>query len=193
MPEGKSTTRADEQDLLQRARRLDEAALGAIFDSYYEPLYRYIYRHIGVGQTAEDLAAEVFRTFLEQLKAGRGPDSFLRAWLYRVAHNLMVDELRRKPHLDHERLEESLHDTGPEVNEQVQRSIERQNAHAALQHLTGKQRAVLELKYLQGLELDEIAKSLNMSIGTVKALQFRGLQAMRRYLRQIGALDENDQ
>jgi RNA polymerase sigma-70 factor (ECF subfamily) len=193
MPEGTSTTRAHEQELLQRARRLDDGALGEIFDSYYEPLYRYIYRRIGVGQIAEDLAADVFRTFLEQLQSGRGPDTFLRAWLYRVAHNLMVDELRRKPHLDHERLEDGPHDTSPAVNELAQSSFERQNALAALQHLTDKQRAVLELKYLQGLDLAEIALTLKMKIGTVKALQFRGLEAMRRYLRQIGALDETDQ
>jgi RNA polymerase sigma-70 factor, ECF subfamily len=193
MPEGNGALRADEQDLLQRARRLDGEALGVIFDSYYEPIYRYIYRHIGAGQTAEDLAAEVFRTLLEQINAGRGPDTFLRAWLYRVAHNLMVDELRRKPHLNHDSLDEYSPDPSLAVTEQVQRSMERQSAHAALQHLTGKQRAVLEMRYLQGLELNEIARSLNTNIGTVKALQFRGLEAVRRYLRQTGVLGENDQ
>lgn len=192
MPEDRGATQADERNLLERARRLDESALSAIFDAYYEPLYRYIYRHIGISLTAEDLVAEVFRSFLEQLKTRRGPTTYLKAWLYRVAHNLIVDEVRRNKHREHEPLDEGRHATGPEVTEQVQQSIAQQMTQHALQQLTDKQRAVLVLKYLQGLEIEEIAQTLNMSIGTVKALQHRGLQAMRRHLKQTGILDETD-
>ena len=187
MPEDRGSTRVDEQDLLQRARRLDESALSAIFDAYYEPLYRYIYRHIGVSLTAEDLAAEVFRSFLEELKIQRGPTTYLKAWLYRVAHNLIVDELRRNIHREYEPLDEDRHAADPEVTEQVQQLTQQ-----ALQQLTDKQRTVLVLKYLQGLETEEIAQTLNLSIGTVKALQHRGLQAMRQHLKQIGILNETD-
>lgn len=192
MPEGVHDSRADELDLLKRARDLEEAALGAIFDAFYVPLYRYIYRHIGSGQTAEDLAAEVFRSFLEALREGKGPTSYLRAWLYRVAHNLIVDELRRRPRTEHERLSEEEGTTGQEVGEQVQQSIEREHARRALKQLTEKQRLVLELRFFHGLETDEIAKMLNLSSNTVKALQFRGLQAIRRHLKNTGALDETD-
>ncbi len=192
MPEDKGDVHVDEYDLLQRARRLEESALSAIFDAYYEPLYRYVYRHLGVSLTAEDLAAEVFQRFLEEIKAQRGPTTHLKAWLYRVAHNLMVDELRRNKHLDFELLDESQLAADPEVGEQVQQSIAQQLTQSALQQLTDKQRDVLMLKYLQGLEIEEIAQTLNMSISTVKALQHRGLQAMRRYLKQTGMMDETD-
>ena len=192
MPEEKGPVRVDEQDLLQRARRLDESALSAIFDAYYEPLYRYIYRHIGVSLTAEDLAAEVFRSLLEELRRQRGPTTYLRAWMYRVAHNLIVDELRRNKHRDHEPLDEDRHAADPAVTEQVQKSIDHQMTQRALQQVTEKQRAVLVLRYLQGLEIEEIAETLSISIGTVKALQHRGLQAMRRHLRKNGILDVTD-
>src|SRR5688572_18145816 len=95
MPENKGASQPNEQDLLKLARKLDDSALSAIFDAYYEPLYRYIYRHVSVSNTAEDLVAEVFRRFLEELKNQRGPATYLKAWLYRVAHNLIVDEIRR--------------------------------------------------------------------------------------------------
>ena len=192
MPDGMQDLPPNEQELLKRARDLEEAALGAIFDAFYVPLYRYIYRRIGIGQTAEDLAAEVFRSFLEELRAGKGPTSYLRAWLYRVAHNLIVDELRRRPRTEHDRLDEEAGSNGPEVGEQVQRSIEREQARRALRQLTDKQRLVLELRFFHGLETDEIARMLSLSTGTVKALQFRGLQAMRKHLRDSGALNEMD-
>jgi RNA polymerase sigma-70 factor (ECF subfamily) len=192
MPEGKGITQADEKDLLQRAQRLDESALSEIFDAYYEPLYRYVCRHIGISPAAEDLVADVFRRFLEELKLQRGPTSFLRAWLYRVAHNLVVDELRRYKHQNYEPLDEDQPTADPEVVEQVQQSLMQQMTYQALQQLTEKQRSVLILKYLQGLEIEEIAQVLKMSTGTVKALQHRGLQTMRRYLNQIDDLDETD-
>jgi RNA polymerase sigma-70 factor (ECF subfamily) len=192
MPEGRGTTRIDESELLEGARRLDETALRTIFDVYYEPLYRYIYRHIGVSLTAEDLVADVFRSLLEQLQAQRGPTTYLKAWLYRVAHNLIVDELRRNKHRDHDELDEEWSAHGAQVQDEVQQSFARQVTNDALQGLTDKQRAVLELKYLHGLDAPEIAQTLKMSVGTVKALQHRGLQAMRRQLKQKGVLDETD-
>lgn len=191
MPDNASNRRADEDDLLRRARTLDESALGAIFDAYYEPLYRYVYRHLGSGPQAEDLAAEVFHSFLAELRHGRGPTTYLRGWLYRVAHNLMVDEVRRNRH-EHELLDEERRAPGHDVGDQVQSALAQQDAKRALKQLTDKQRAVLELKYLQGLQIDEIAQALKMTTGTVKALQHRGLQAMRRFLKHSGAIDETD-
>jgi RNA polymerase sigma-70 factor (ECF subfamily) len=192
MPENKGSSPANDRDLLIRARKLDESALSAIFDAYYDPLYRYIYRHIGVSLTAEDLAAEVFRSFLEEIKDQRGPTTYLKAWLYRVAHNLIVDELRRNKHRDHDPLDENQHADEPEVAERALQSVVEQSTKDALEQLTDKQRAVLMLRYMQGLQIDEIAQTLNMSTGTVKALQHRGLQAMRRYLKQSGMMDEMD-
>ena len=192
MPEGRQAPSAEEQDLLQRARRLEGPALAAMFDAFYEPLYRYIYRHIGHRTTAEDLTAEVFQRFLEGIRDGRGPTSHLKAWLYRVAHNLIVDELRRRKHREHKDLDESLRSADPAVSAQVQRALNQQQVRLALQQLTSKQQAVLTLKFLQELENEEIARTLNMTVGTVRALQQRGLQALRRQLEQSGTLEEDD-
>jgi RNA polymerase sigma-70 factor (ECF subfamily) len=197
MPAGAHDSRIDEQELLQRVRRLDAAALGTVFDLYYAPLYRYLYIHLGHGPTAEDLAADVFRVLLEKTAAGQGPTEFLRAWLYRVAHNRMVDEIRRRKHREHaaldEQLEESLSaDAGPAAA--LQSSGEKNALLEALQHLSEKQRAVLTLKYLQGLDNREIARALHMTAGTVRALQYRGLRALQRSLQNMestsGELDE---
>lgn len=181
---------SEERELLQRIRSLDEAALGAVFDSYYPRLYRYIYQHMRHQATAEELAAEVFARMLEQLAQGRGPQRHLRAWLYRVAHNLVVDESRRRVHRDHEALEEWMAIDGQDVEGEVHQAVAWQYARAALGALTSQQRAVIILKYLEGWSNREVARVLDTSVGAVKSLQHRGLAGMRRALEEAGLPQE---
>ncbi len=180
---------SDEKELLRQARELDETALATVFDRYYQPLYRYIYHHVGGDiATAEDLTAEVFRRFLEQVKEQRGPKEYLKAWLYRVAHNLVIDEARRSARRPQQALNEELEAGGLDVAGEAHNAILHEQARAALSHLTVRQREVVILKFLEGLENDEIARILQLSVGAVKALQHRGLQAMRQHLIQTGAV-----
>lgn len=179
----------DHHDLLRRARRLDESALSAIFDAFYAPLYRYVYHHTGHAATAEDLVAEVFKRLLEQFHRGDGPDRDVKAWLYRTAHNLIVDDSRRMVHRDHAQLEEDTPDAERDVSEQAGHALLAGQARAALARLTTGQRAVIILKYLEGLSNAEIAHVLSMPVGAVKALQSRGLAAMRQYLESAGMIE----
>lgn len=181
--------RPPDSDLLQRAQRLEESALAEIFDRYYQPIYRYLYHHLGHTPTAEDLTAEVFRRFLEALHRNRGPNAYLQAWLYRVAHNLLVDELRRRKFQEQDALEENFPDAAPTVGWEVQQSLTRRAVRSALNALSPKQRTVLTLKYLEDMENDEIARVLNLSEGAVRALQQRGLRALQRRLKRRGVLD----
>jgi RNA polymerase sigma-70 factor (ECF subfamily) len=105
--------------------------------------------------------------------------------LFRVAHNLVVDHIRRQVHRDHDPLDEGLVSTEHNVEMEVHGSILRQQAAAALQRLTPMQRAVIILKYLEGYTNAEVAPMLELSIGAVKALQYRGLASMRRHMVRI--------
>ena len=173
---------AEEQDLLRGARALEEAALGEVFDIYYPVLYRYIYQHIHHRESAEDLTAEVFARMLEQLAKGCGPERHLRAWLYRVAYNVVVDHSRRQVHRDHDCLDERTALAPGDVEGEAEQALLRERARAAMDQLTPDQRAVLILKYLEGYGNREVAEMMGTTIGAIKALQHRGLQAMRRCL-----------
>jgi RNA polymerase sigma-70 factor (ECF subfamily) len=186
------STLTDERSLLRRARSLDDAALGEIFDTYYPPLYRYIYHHLHHQAMAEDLAAEVFTRMLEQLADGRGPTRHLNAWLYRVAHNLVVDESRRRVHRDHDPLDEATAKAEENIEAQAEMAIWRRQVQAAMAELTPNQRAVLILRFLEGYENKEISRVLRISVGAVKALQHRALAAMRRHLERAGGTVEED-
>jgi RNA polymerase sigma-70 factor (ECF subfamily) len=180
----------DEQELLHQARTLDESALGAIFDTYYQPLYRYIYYHVRHKETAEDLTADLFSRMQAQIAKGRGPTRHLKAWLYRVAHNLVIDESRRRVHRDHEPLDERIASCEQDVETQVQTSILQQQAWNALDKLTAKQRTVIVLRFLEGQGNEEIARILKMPVGAVKSLQHRGLASMRRHLARTGIIQK---
>lgn len=183
----------DDQSLLERASTLDESALAEIFDTYYVSLYRYIYTHVGHVETAEDLAAEVFHRLLAGLHNGRGPRRRLKPWLFRVAHNVVVDDIRRQSHRNHLPLDEhvALLDESP-VDEQAEQAVLMAATQQALAHLTPKQRAVITLKFVAGMDNAEVAHSLSLPVGAVKALQHRGLAALRRTLSSSPWALEND-
>jgi RNA polymerase sigma-70 factor (ECF subfamily) len=176
----------DEVKLLERARQFDEEALAWIYETYHDAIYRYIYRHLGHVQTAQDLASDVFRRFLQALRNGGGPTQQLSAWLYRVAHNLFVDELRRRKYRDHQALDsvtgDVLEDADADPDNLIWTATTRGEVRGALLDLTEEQRQVIVLKFLQGLSNAEVADIMDKTVGAVKALQHRGITALREQL-----------
>ncbi len=179
----------DEQALILAIRRLDQQALAAVFDAFYDPIFGYIARRVYQKQVAEDLTSEVFRKLLEQIGAGKGPDRYLKAYLYRIAQNLVVDYSRRQKHRDHDELDEFMDDGSESIAAQVEDRIRFQQAHKALSALDERQQAVISLRFIEGLTIEEVAHTLRMTIPTVKALQHRGLSALRNRLEVTGLGD----
>jgi RNA polymerase sigma-70 factor (ECF subfamily) len=174
-----------ESDLLRRARRLEENALGEIYDTYSPELYRYAYRLIGDSEPAEDLVAETFHRFLRVLHRGGGPRNHLRSYLYRILHNLAMDHHRsNKGRGEPMVLDENI-PSEVSVSESAEQIVEAREARRMLWKLTPDQRQVLVLKYLQGFTNSEIAATLSKPVGAVKALQHRGLTALRRHLAHL--------
>jgi len=169
--------------LLKRVRSWDQDALTQVYDEYAPALYRYAYRLTGHRETAQEIVSETFHRFLLALKRGGGPDENLRAWLYRVAHNLVIDQRRRQPPLDPLPIEEApdvaVHEA---YDERVIRREMVAQARAALQHLTSLQQQVVALRFLEGLSNEEVAEIVGRNVGAVKALQHRALNALRRIL-----------
>lgn len=166
---------------------LGKDVLGEVFDHYYEPLYRYAYVHLRDRDAAEDIAAQVFHRLLDAQQAGRAPSTDLRAWLYQVARNLIVDHTRRQRHRDHAPLSETMEAHG-DVESAVDRALQADSTYDALLQLNPRQREVILLRYLQELDVDETAAVLGISSGAVKTLQHRALTNLRRIM-QARAVD----
>lgn len=171
---------AEEDKLLRRARRWETDALAEIYDRYSAELYRYALRQLGVRDLAEECVGETFHRFLRALHRGSGPDRHLRAYLYRIAHNWVVDQVRAEQPLPLDEDMRAARQTEP-VGALTERS-RLEEARAALAQLTPDQRQVIVLRYVEGWSHKEIARALQKSAGATKALQHRALVALKRRL-----------
>lgn len=171
----------DEIQLLIRAKQLDQDALAEIYDQFSPGIYRYAYRHLGEQSLAEDCVSETFSRFINALQRGKGPKTYLRAYLYRIAHNWITDQYRRKKFLDLP-LEVDVPEPGEGPESFVVMSMEQAHVRRAIQQLTQYQRQVIMLKFIEGWDNEEIAQAMGRRVGAVKALQHRGLIALRKIL-----------
>jgi RNA polymerase sigma-70 factor (ECF subfamily) len=171
----------DETALLSRAREYDQAAIAEIYDRYSLRIYNYIYHRLGNAHLAEDLTATVFLRMLEAIRSSRAWQSSFSGWLYRIAHNLVVDYFRagRQEELP---LEEWPVPPKEHPADIAERSIANQRLRDAIGQLTGEQNVVVTLKFLEGFSNAEVARAIGKSEGAVKSLQFRALAALRRMI-----------
>ncbi|MBI4673483.1 MAG: sigma-70 family RNA polymerase sigma factor [Chloroflexi bacterium] len=153
---------------------LDAAAL---YDCYAPALYRYIYYRLGAKTIAEDLTAEVFVRVLGMKHA---PDDW-RAYLYRIAHNLVVDYVRRNPAV-FEGMDESLLDERGDPATRAELQDERRRVRRAIARLTPEQQQVVVLKFVEEMSNAQVARIMNKPEGAIKALQHRALTNLREWL-----------
>jgi RNA polymerase sigma-70 factor (ECF subfamily) len=160
----------------QRASKGDPIALGQIYDAYAQRVFRYLFRRLGSASLAEDLTADVFLRMVEASGTPRFCQGSLAPWLYRLAHNRLVDHFRQHDELP---LPEEF-DLPDEKRDDLQ--VHRQELRLALRKLTPDQQQVVALKFLEGLSNSEIAAAMDKPEGAVKSIQHRALAALRRLL-----------
>lgn len=174
-----------EQDLLRLASQLDVQALAEIYDRYSPVLYSYAVRLLSDASLAEDCVAETFTRFLKSLQNHQGPRDHLRAYLYRITHNWIVDFYR-----DHKKTSEvtelSEFLQGDEVTEEeAAKRIRQKQIREAIRNLTPNQQKVITLKYLEDWSNEEIAKTLHKTVGAVKSIQRHALANLQKLLTEI--------
>ncbi|MDF1513437.1 MAG: sigma-70 family RNA polymerase sigma factor [Anaerolineae bacterium] len=168
--------------LLNRIQRFDTQALAEVYDFFAPKIYGYVYRRTGHAETAQELTSETFHRLLVALKNKSGPRDNLSAWLYRVAHNLIVDDFRQQPQQQAIELdEEVLARPHPDQAEHRVTTLA-DEARAAIRQLTILQQQVIVLRFLEGFSLKETAQIVQKDVSAVKALQHRALYSLRRIL-----------
>ncbi len=173
-----------DRQIYERARALDADALATIYEKYADRIYRYIYHRVGDQDVAEDLTALTFTKMLEAIHSGREWRSSFSGWLYRIAHNLVVDHFREKGRAHHVSLDTGLplHATDRDPFEEAVRSVRHDVLRAAISRLTEDQATVIVMRFLEGYSIAEVAQALGKTEGAIKALQFRAVERLRRLL-----------
>jgi RNA polymerase sigma-70 factor (ECF subfamily) len=173
--------------LVSRAVGRDPSAFGALYERFVAPIYQYLYYRTGDRATAEDLTEEVFLRAWQAIGGFRWQGRPFVAWLYRLAHNVHVDLVRRartmRP-LESGRQEPDTADqTAPLAFE---RALDQDLLARAICQLSPDQQQVIVLRFAQGLDTPTIAAQMGREEGAVRALQMRALRRLRQLLSAEG-------
>jgi RNA polymerase sigma-70 factor (ECF subfamily) len=174
-------TNPGDADLVRRAQGGDVNAFGELYDRHHGRIHRYIWGRVRDERVAEDLTGEVFARMVLSLPKYRVTGVPFQVWLYRIAHNLVVDHYRKG---DHRVLVPLHHAEGLSMGKSnpatiVERQITVERVKDALARLDPSQQEVVVLRFLAGLSLKEVALTLGKTVAAVKSLQHRGLAALR--------------
>lgn len=179
-------TLQDDRALVGAARR-DARAFGALYERYARRIYRYAYVRLHNVPAAEDATSQTFLKALQALAQFR--DGMFIAWLYRIAHNVVADMVRRAPvTTDYDAMEFDLHVENSTEDAAI-RATERAAFYRAMEHLPDEQRNVLEMT-LSGFKGEEIAQILGKTHAAVKMLRWRGMEGIKTQVARAGLLEE---
>jgi RNA polymerase sigma-70 factor (ECF subfamily) len=170
----------NEESLVERAKQRDQEAFAQLYEEYFGRIYRYIVFKIGDEMEAEDMTQQVFLKALRSISSFRWKGVSFSAWLYRIAHNQVVDYLRRKAKRVAVPLNESIASGGDDPQKVTEQRADIEQVLAAAKHLTEAQREVISLRFAGDLSIAEVAKAMGRSEGAIKALQHSAIVALRK-------------
>jgi len=166
--------------LVERAAEGDFETYGELYSIYLDRIYRYVFHQVKDKMTAEDITEEVFIKAWKAIDSCRGKEQTFLPWLYRIAHNQVIDNLRsRRKHLH---IEIETVDTvgGPQL--EAAGDLEQQELLGMIAYLPQNQRQVIILKFIEGLDNREVADTMGKSQGAIRVLQMRALAKLRKDL-----------
>ena len=159
-----------------------EEQLTALFDSCYPRIARYAFARTGNQTDAEDIAAEVFVRAFQSLGSFRERGLPMEAWLFRIAHNLVVDRFRRESRF--QRSDEADVDIRDDTDPAglAEQHVLMGEVRKAMQQLTPDQREVVRLRFFGGLSSKETATVMHKKDGAVREMQRAALEKLRGLL-----------
>lgn len=180
--------------LVERVRKGERAAFDVLVRKYQHRILHAIMRYVGDPHEAEDVAQETFLRAYRAIDGFRGESSFY-TWLFRIAvnaaKNWLVAQGRRPPGEDlaaedavnvdsAHRLRDHATPEGELMRQEIERLV-----YDTVRSLPEEIRRALTLREVEGLSYEEIAKTMNCPIGTVRSRIFRAREAIEQRLRSV--------
>ena len=173
------------EDIVKQAQAGEQAAFAELYEMYYDPIYRYVSFKCGNRIEAEDLSGEVFLKMIESIHTFRFRGFPFTSWLYRIAHNVVVDNFRRKgrrPTVPLDKAVNAASDAHSDLERLAEISLTIREVVSAMDNLTDLQKEVITLRFAAGLSIAETAKAVGRKENAVKALQHAGIRKLRNAL-----------
>jgi RNA polymerase sigma-70 factor (ECF subfamily) len=160
-------------------RENNESSLSSLYEEYFDKIARYAYLRIGDRSEAEDIAGDVFLRALDSLKSYRERGVPMQAWLFKIAHNLVVDYFRKIQKHKTVPIDNVEIEGGTNPADVAERNIDLERLTKAMEQLTQEQREVLGLRFFGGLSSREAGQVLNKSDGAVREMQRAAMERLR--------------
>ena len=186
------------EDLKNRREEIEELVLvsqdgnhdafSKLYDIFIDPIYRYVYFRVNASEV-EDLVETVFLKVWENLKKYKKKDNtYFSSWIFRIAHNLVVDYYRSHKNLDSLELNIQIPDQNRQHNpiKNVQNIFDKDTLKVAISKLKKSHQQILIHKFINELSNREISGILKKSEGSLRILQFRALKALKTELKDMG-------
>ncbi len=172
----------DEQSRVRRAKEHDQIALTQLYEENFDKIYRYIVLKIGDRAEAEDMTQQVFLNALKSISSYKWKGMPFSAWLFRIAHNQVVDHYRRKSRSTTVPLDENIASGYDNPGREAERKMEIEEMNRATKQLTNAQQEVISLRFAGELSIAEVARVMRKSEGAIKALQHAAIISLRKIM-----------
>ena len=171
--------------LIRRAQGGDASAFGHLYEHFYDKIFRYVMFKTGDRIDAEDITTDVFLRMLESIGSFKFQGYPFSSWLFRIAHNLIVDHFRRKARRQTAPLEDAMAVAGGspgDLDHKIDVDLSVAEVYEAMDDLTDLQREVMSLRFAAGLSVKETAEAVGRKENAVKALQHAAVKKLRAAL-----------
>ena len=180
------TIHHDEDQLIEKAISGDKEAFGYLYDHYFIQINKYLLVRTDTQEDAEDMTEKVFMKAWEHLPnfGGKKKEYNFRAWLFRIAHNTLIDHYRTRKQLIPL---ESVSQTGTAAGEPGGITIKNEDSRRiiqAIKRLDDTSQKVIVSRFISDLSHKETALSMGISENNVRVIQYRALKKIRCMLRE---------
>jgi RNA polymerase sigma-70 factor (ECF subfamily) len=177
----------EEEEKLLKEILADQSQFAVLFDSYYQPIYGYIFRRVADYDLARDISAETFLRAFLKIKSFRWNGISISSWLYRIATNEINQYFRKKKYHPEKLGSVLIGDkyflaadaTREELEDELQRHQEYIEIQRGLKKLDVRYQEVIALRFFEGKDIKQIAEILEKPEGTVKSLLSRGVEKLK--------------
>ncbi|MBI3862620.1 MAG: sigma-70 family RNA polymerase sigma factor [Planctomycetia bacterium] len=182
MPDASPTNARFEQLLVCRAQEGDEEAFRALIAAYERRLLFFLRRTVNDEHAALDLLQDVWLIVFRKIRRLKSPAAF-RVWIYQIAHDRAVSQVRRERRED-DVLEAAASDAEIIAVDEFAQVDRADLVRNCLDRLPQEQRILLTLRFLEDLDLIELAETVRVPVGTIKSRLHYAKQAMRQMLKE---------
>jgi RNA polymerase sigma-70 factor (ECF subfamily) len=175
----------DEQTLIAKARQRDEEAVSLLYEAHVDSIFAYLRYRVPSDLVAEDLTSEVFLRMVRGLPGFQDRGLPFRAWLFRIAANLLTDHYRKHGKNPSAPVSEDHESDDTDPFDKVARKDEQFRLHLAISRLPQDYQELLLLRFVEGLAHTEITQIMNKSAEALRAMQHRALKALAEQLESM--------